>query len=86
MHVSSKWKILYLEEAVREEQCWRPQGGSSPELSTRFFVPVCACSCFFHFYFWSGLIEIQSFHNRTAEQSLFFPGMDGEKYLLRSTS
>lgn len=44
MHVSSKWKILYLEEAVREGQCWRPRGGgSSPELSTRFFVPVCVC-------------------------------------------
>lgn len=47
MYVSSKWKILYLEEAVREGQCWRPQRGSSPELSTRFFVPVCVFVLFF---------------------------------------
>lgn len=54
MYVSSKWKILYLEEAVREGQCYRPQGGSSPELSTRFFVPVCVFVLFFHFYFGQG--------------------------------
>lgn len=82
MHVSSKWKILYLEEAVREGQCWRPQRGSSPELSTRFFVSVCVFVLFFSLLFWSGLIEILSFHNRTAELCYFFPGMDGEKYLL----
>lgn len=57
-------------------------GGSSPELSTRFFVPVCVCSCFSSLLFWSGLIEILSFHNTTAELCRFFPGMDGEKYLL----
>lgn len=80
MHVSSKWKILYLEEAVREGQCWRPRGGGAllSYLPDFLCLCVCVCSCFSSLLFWSGLIEILSFHNTTAELCCFFPGMDGD--------